>query len=159
MEVDNTPSATAESIRDTFAPYDLPQHLMDDLIAHLTKSPQLLPFMMQFHHNLPEAASSRAITCALTIAGGYFLGGFIPLLPYFLVPRTEVLLALYYSLGVMVLALFTFGYSKTCFVTGWRGGRNIWKGFVGGTQMMVIGGVAAGCAMGLVRLFNNAAQG
>lgn len=150
-----TPFAAAESVRDTFAEFDLPPVLVDDLVAHLTKSPKLLPFLMQFHHNMPEAAPSRAIVCAMTIAGGYFLGGFIPLLPYFLVPRSEVLMALYYSLGVMVIALFAFGYGKTCFVTGWRGKTNAWKGTKGGLQMVIVGGIAAGCAMGLVRLFNS----
>ncbi|KAF2149024.1 putative vacuolar iron transporter Ccc1 [Myriangium duriaei CBS 260.36] len=154
-DVDMTPFTSAESIRETLEPFELPQHLMDDLVAHLTKSPQLLPFLMQFHHNMPEAAPSRAITCAMTIAGGYFLGGFIPLLPYFLVQRSEVMLALYYSLAVMALALFAFGYGKTCFVTGWKGKTNIWKGVKGGSQMMIIGGIAAACAMGLVRLFNH----
>ncbi|GAM90116.1 hypothetical protein ANO11243_081560 [Dothideomycetidae sp. 11243] len=157
--VNTAPSESAEAIRDTMAPFDLPQHLLDDLVAHMTKSSQLVPFLMHFQHNMPEAAASRAITCALTIAGGYFMGGFTPLLPYFLVPRSEVLLALYYSLGVMALALFAFGYGKTCFVTGWKGRTNLWKGFIGGMQMMIIGGVAAGCAMGLVRLFNSLADG
>lgn len=154
-QVENAPSAAAASITDTLAPFDLPRQLTDDLVFHLSKSPQLVPFLMQFEHNLPEPASSRAITCALTIAGGYFLGGFIPLLPYFLVPQTEVMLALFWSLGVMAVALFVFGYVKTCFVAGWKGGNNIWQGFKGGFQMVVVGGLAAGSAMGLVRLFHS----
>jgi len=109
---------------------------------------------MHFQHTLPEPEGSRAITCALTIACGYFLGGFIPLVPYFLVPRTEVMLALEWSLGVMALALFAFGYGKTCFVTGFRGSANVWAGTKGGLQMMVVGGLAAGIAMAVIRLFN-----
>ena len=154
-----SPSASAENVRETLEAFDLPKDLLNDLVAHMTKSPKLLPFLMQFRHNMPEAAPSRATTCALTIAGGYFLGGFIPLVPYFLVPRSEVLIALYYSLAVMALALFSFGYGKTCFVSGWRGREKIWNGTKGGLQMMIIGGIAAGCAMGLVRLFNSFAEG
>ena len=75
-------------------------------------------------------------------------------MPYFLVPRTEVVLALEWSLGVMALALFAFGYGKTCFVSGWRGSKNVWEGTKGGIQMCCVGGLAAGCAMGLVRLFH-----
>lgn len=154
-EVARTPSAAATSISEVFAPFELPQNLTDDLAFHLAKSPHLTQFLMNFQHNLPEPAGSRAITCALTIAAGYFLGGFIPLIPYFLVPRTEVLLALYISLGVMALCLFIFGYVKTCFVSGWKGSRNIMDGTKGGLQMVVVGGLAAGCAMGLVRLFHS----
>jgi len=54
----------------------------------------------------------------------------------------------------MALALFTFGYGKICYVTGWSGRQNVWEGVKGGVQMMVVGGVAAGCAMGLVRIFH-----
>lgn len=146
---------SAASLSEVFAPFDLPQNLTDDLTFHLAKSPHLVQFLMHFQHTLPEPASSRAITCALTIAGGYFLGGFIPLLPYFLVPRSEVLLALYWSLGVMALSLFVFGYGKTCFVSGWRGSRNVLAGAKGGLIMILVGGIAAGCAMALVRLFHS----
>jgi len=144
----------ATSIRDVFQPYDLPQALTEDLTFHLAKSPNLVQFLMHFQHTQPEQAASRAITCALTIACGYFLGGFIPLLPYFLVGKEQVMLALWWSLGVMAVSLFAFGYGKTCFVCGWRGSHNIWEGTKGGAQMMVVGGLAAGCAMGLVRLFH-----
>ncbi|KAK5118376.1 hypothetical protein LTR62_002890 [Meristemomyces frigidus] len=142
------------SIKEVFAPYDLPKILTEDLTLHLAKSPQLTQFLMHFQHSQPEQAASRAITCAMTIACGYFLGGFIPLLPYFLVAKDEVMLALWWSLGVMTLSLFAFGYSKTCFVRGWKGARNAWEGTKGGVQMVIVGGLAAGCAMGLVRLFH-----
>jgi vacuolar iron transporter family protein len=151
-----TSSATAaENIKQVFEPYDLPRNLTEDLTFHLAKSPHLVQFLMHFQHTQPEQAASRAITCALTIAMGYFLGGFTPLLPYFFVGKDEVLLALWWSLGVMAVSLFAFGYSKTCFVCGWRGSRNIWEGTKGGLQMMIVGGLAAGCAMGLVRFFNS----
>lgn len=143
---------------DVLAPYELPRNLTEDLQFHLTKSPHLLNFLMHFQHNSPEQEASRAITCALTIACGYFLGGFIPLVPYFLVGSEQVLLALWWSLGVMAVSLFAFGYGKTCFVSGWAGSEKVWRGVKGGVQMVVIGGVAAGCAMGLVRLFDSFAH-
>lgn len=90
---------------------------------------------------------------------GYFVGGFVPLLPYFFVGSSEsgILTALAWSVGTMFVALFTFGYSKTCFVQGWRGKHNVWKGVKGGCQMSLIGSLAAGVAMGLVRGFNGLA--
>lgn len=110
---------------------------------------------MQFHEGAEEPASSRAFTSAITIALGYFLGGLLPLIPYFCVGKNEVYTGLYISIGVMVVALFVFGYGKTCVVTGWRGGANIRGGCYGGVQMVVVGSAAAGAAMGLVRAFQS----
>lgn len=54
----------------------------------------------------------------------------------------------------MIIALFGFGYVKTCFVCGWNGGGRVWAGVRGGVEMVFVGGLAAGAAMGLVVLFN-----
>jgi VIT1/CCC1 family predicted Fe2+/Mn2+ transporter len=108
---------------------------------------------MRFEHALPEPAGYRAITCAMTIASGYFIGGFVPLVPYMLVDKAGT--ALYWFIGIMIIALFVFGYVKTCFVIGWSGRRNSLKGAKGGAQMVVVGSVAAGAAMGLVIAFDH----
>jgi VIT1/CCC1 family predicted Fe2+/Mn2+ transporter len=147
------PAATNDIISDIFAPYDLPAHIVSDLTSHLADSPHLPSFLMNFHHTLPEPSGSRAVTCALTIALGYFLGGFVPLVPYFFVGSDEAFVALRWSIVIMIIALFLFGYAKTCFVSGWKGRENIRRGLFGGIQMVVVGGVAAGAAMGLVKLF------
>lgn len=75
----------------------------------------------------------------------------MPLIPYFCVQRSEVYLALYWSIGVMAVALFAFGWVKTGVVIGWRGKDNVWAGIKGALQMVMIGGAAAGAAVGLVR--------
>lgn len=63
--------------------------------------------------------------------------------------------ALIWSIGIMVFALFVFGYTKTCFVIGWAGRTNMLKGVRGGVEMVVVGSVAAGAAMGLVVAFDH----
>jgi VIT1/CCC1 family predicted Fe2+/Mn2+ transporter len=88
-----------DAIKAIFIPYDLPTSMVNDLSARLSKSPELLNFLMRFEHILPEPASSRAFTCALTIALGYCVGGFVPLLSYILVGQHEVNLGLYWSIG------------------------------------------------------------
>lgn len=80
------------------------------------------------------------------------MGGFIPLLPYIFVAQNDVALGLYWSIGIMTIALFMFGYVKSCFVAGWRKWRN---GLKGGIEMVVVGGAAAGAAMGLVIIFDH----
>ncbi|KAL1988138.1 hypothetical protein VTN96DRAFT_668 [Rasamsonia emersonii] len=147
------PSATANMISDIFAPYDLPAHVLSELTTHLGSSPNLPSFLMNFHHTLPEPSGSRAFTCALTIALGYFVGGFVPLLPYFFVGPHEAMYALCWSIATMIVTLFLFGYVKTCFVSGWKGTGNVRRGLIGGIQMVLVGGAAAGAAMGLVKAF------
>lgn len=151
--ITDSPSTT-ETISDIFAPYELPSELVSALTNHLSASPMLPNFLMNFHHTLPEPSESRALICALTIAFGYFIGGFVPLVPYFFVGPLDAYLALRWSIATMVVALFLFGYSKTCFVSGWKGSRNCRRGFIGGLQMVLVGGVAAGSAMGLVKGFS-----
>lgn len=153
------PGSISTTITEIFEPYELPSELVDQLTNHLSTSPMLPSFLMNFHHTLPEPSDSRAVTCALTIALGYFIGGFVPLLPYFFVGPHDAFVALRWSIATMAIALFLFGYGKTCFVSGWAGRKNIRKGFVGGLQMVLVGGVAAGSAMGLVKLFQMLAQG
>lgn len=68
-------------------------------------------------------------------------------------------MALNYSIGVMAITLLAFGYIKTCIVRGWSGRDNIMAGMKGGIQMCFVGGVAAGAAIGLVRLINGGEGG
>ena len=63
------------------------QHVRRFQVERGQQRPQLLDFLMHFGHVLPEPPNSRPLTCALTIAGGYFIGGLIPLLPYIIVDR------------------------------------------------------------------------
>lgn len=153
------PASVSTTIEDIFEPYELPAELVSQLTNHLSASPMLPSFLMNFHHTLPEPSDSRAVICALTIALGYFIGGFVPLLPYFFVGPEDAFIALRWSIATMAIALFLFGYGKTCFVSGWAGRRNIRKGVVGGFQMVLVGGVAAGSAMGLVKAFQLLAHG
>jgi VIT1/CCC1 family predicted Fe2+/Mn2+ transporter len=143
-----------QDIVEVFEPWNIPKQTLQDLSRHLADSPRLVDFVMKFQHCEEEPASSRAVTSAITIALAYFLGGLLPLIPYFCVGQSQVYEGLYISIGVMVIALFVFGYVKTSVVVGWHGGKNIRSGCYGGIQMVVVGGAAAGAAMGLVRLFN-----
>ncbi|CAG8068133.1 unnamed protein product [Penicillium salamii] len=153
------PASVSDAISDIFEPYELPSELVAQLKHHLSDSPNLPSFLMNFQHTLPEPADSRAVMCALTISLGYFIGGFVPLVPYFFVGPTEAYIALRWSILIMVIALFVFGYGKTCFVSGWKGRQNVRKGLIGGIQMVLVGGVAAGSAMGLVKGFQMLADG
>lgn len=153
--IQQSPYQTSALVSEVFRPYKLPPQALTAILQPLQDSPNhdsmMLDFLMRFHHQTPEPDSARPFICALIISMGYFLGGLVPLIPYFCVRRDQVYLALYWSIGVMAVALFAFGWTKTAVVLGWRGKPNVLAGLKGALQMTMIGGTAAGAAVGLVR--------
>lgn len=140
-------------VRGTFAPYGLSETAVEDITRDLHASQErLLEFLLAFHHRETAPDCNQAWISAITLALGYFVGGFIPLIPYFI--ASQVNAALYWSIGVMAVTLLFFGYVKTCVVRGWSGRDNILAGLWGGVQMVFVGGVAAGAAIALVQLID-----
>ncbi|KKK19054.1 hypothetical protein P175DRAFT_0504253 [Aspergillus ochraceoroseus IBT 24754] len=151
--IESSPSETAAIVYDIFASHGVPDDAIAPINSSLHASPdRLREFLIHFYHKESEPDCNQAWTSAITLALCYFVGGFIPLIPYFIV--SHVLVALYASVGVMGVTLLVFGYIKTGVVRGWSGRDNIIAGINGGLQMCVVGGVAAGAAIGLVRLIN-----
>ncbi|EHL02452.1 putative protein CCC1 [Glarea lozoyensis 74030] len=79
------PHAVTTTLTQIFVPYNIPSRPLSEITASLSQSPHLVDFIMKFSHCLEEPASSRAFTSAATIALAYFLGGLLPLIPYFFV--------------------------------------------------------------------------
>ncbi|KAK5123395.1 hypothetical protein LTR85_002827 [Meristemomyces frigidus] len=138
----------ASLVRGTFSGYDFSETALQDITTSLLASPdQMIDFLMRFHHQLQEAdyAPSRAYVSGLTIALGYTLGGLVALLPYLFISSIKD--AFFGSAIVMAIALFAFGWAKTALISD----GNHWVCFKNGAQMMILGGVAAGAAMGCVK--------
>ncbi|KAL4935597.1 hypothetical protein BDV06DRAFT_125277 [Aspergillus oleicola] len=151
--IETSPHETATIVYDIFAAHGVPEEAIAPINASLHASTdRLREFLITFHHKESEPDCNQAWTSAITLALGYFVGGFIPLVPYFF--ANEVLFALYCSVAVMAVTLLVFGYVKTGAVRGWSGRDNILAGLKGGIQMVLVGGVAAGAAIGLVRVIN-----
>jgi len=91
---------------------------------------------MRFELGLEEPDPKRALRSAITIAGSYIGGGFIPLSPYLVLHSARR--ALVWSALVTLVALGVFGYIKGRF-TGARPRRSA-------MQTVVIGGLAAAAA-------------
>ncbi|EAS31553.3 calcium transporter [Coccidioides immitis RS] len=154
--IDAAPEETATRVRQVFAEFGVPDSVVEDISNKLHDSPNLLMgFLLKFHHGEAEPNCNQAWISAITLALGYFVGGFIPLIPYFYIDK--VLVALYWSIGVMGVTLLVFGYIKTCIVRGWYGRDNIIAGIKGGLQMILVGGLAAGAAIALVRAIDQGA--
>lgn len=94
------------------------------------------------------------VASGLSISLGYVVGGVIPLLPYLF--AATVGLALRWSIALCLIALMSFGSGKSWLLGGQEKGwkRCIWAG----VQMMILGSVAAGAAVGCVQLLGSATE-
>lgn len=142
------PATACDMARSAFEKYNFSESVLDSLTKDLkSNQDNFVDFVMRFHLQLAEADStpSRAYQSGLTIACGYLLGGLVPLLPYLFFEHIREALAC--SIFVMAIALFAFGWLKTSAV----GECSRWVCFQNATQMLILGGVAAGAAMGCVK--------
>lgn len=144
-----SPAQASSIVQQSLAEWELPGELCDAVAGHLEGSTErTTAFLMRFHHGMQDTQfeARRAYFSALTIALHYFFGGFIPLTPYFFVG--DIAHALTISVGIMIIALFVFGYAKTRLV----GQTSLMRCSAAGLQMILLGGIAAGAAVACVRL-------
>ena len=136
-EVKEIPDEEAREVMNVFTDYGLTRAEAAPVVEAMTRKPkEWVDFMMRFELGLEEPDPKRALQSALTIAGSYIAGGFIPLSPYIVFHSSRQ--ALVWSAAVTLAALGVFGYIKGRF-TGSRPGRSA-------LQTIVIGGLAAGAA-------------
>ncbi|KAI0703019.1 membrane fraction protein [Cytidiella melzeri] len=115
-----------------------------------SKSVGLTAFLLKFGEGLEEVTTRRMYVSAFTIGMGYLIGGFIPLLPYFFVPRAHI--ALIYSCIVTGVVLLIFGAVKARITGAGQG----YGGYVyGALSTLLVGGAAAAAAYGLVALLES----
>jgi vacuolar iron transporter family protein len=144
-EVREKPAAEEAEVRAVFESYGLTPEQSQPVVRALTTRPTAwVDFMMRFELGLEAPDPRRALTSALTIAGAYIVGGFIPLGPYLV--WSSVSTGLLCSVAVTLLALGVFGYVKGHF-TGTRPIR-------GAAQTVLIGGLAAAAAFGIARMIS-----
>lgn len=79
------PEVSETCIEEILSEYNLSRETVKMFINEMSESPtQMIDFIIKFGKGLEEPASGREFTSALTIGASYFLGGFVPLIPYFL---------------------------------------------------------------------------
>jgi predicted membrane protein (TIGR00267 family) len=112
------------------------------VVDTLRKRPEAwVDFMMRFELGLEAPDPKRALHSALTIAGAYVAGGFIPLAPYMVLARARTALLL--SVIVTLAALLVFGWIQGRF-TGT-------KPLHSGLKTALISGLAALAAFVIAR--------
>jgi len=144
-EVAEIPHEEMREVAEVFQAYGLTEDETWPIVQALRKQPgNWIDFMMRFELGLEKPEPRRAVISALTIAGAYVAGGFIPLTPYIIAPTAST--ALLFSVAVTLAALFIFGFVKGRF-TGTKPLRSA-------LQTALIGSVAAGAAFAIARLIS-----
>ena len=140
MEVREKPEAEAAEVAEVLTAYGMTADESMPVVDAMRKRPAAwVDFMMRFELGLEK--SKRALLSAVTIAGAYIAGGFIPRGPYIFLPKAST--ALVASVAITLLALAIFGYVKGRF-TGAPPVRS-------SIQTLLIGGLAAGAAFVIAR--------
>jgi VIT1/CCC1 family predicted Fe2+/Mn2+ transporter len=146
-EVVAKPEAEKQEVRDVLVTYGLTQAQANPVVEVIASNPEKwVDFMMRFELGLEEPDPRRALRSAATIAVSYIVGGFIPLFPYFILPKIGQALQL--SIAVTLIALAVFGFVKSIFT-----GTNRVRGAV---QTVLVGGIAAAAAFALARAVGGA---
>ena len=141
-EVVEKPEIEAREVADVFQSYGLTAAESKPIVEALRKQPQAwVDFMMRFELGLEKPDPKRAVISAVTIAGAYIAGGFIPLGPYLALSKASTALPI--SVITTLIALAIFGYIKGRF-TGAPPLRSA-------IQTVLIGGLAATVAFMIAR--------
>jgi predicted membrane protein (TIGR00267 family) len=104
--------------------------------------------MMDFELKLEKPNRSTAWISALVMGLSYFLGGIIPMIPYFVYKNINH--ALFTSIGITILILLVFGYVK-----GILTGCTRTDAVLGSIQTLLVGTLAAATSYGIVRGVNS----
>lgn len=144
-EIKNCPGVEREEIYQILGAYHVSREASTPLVESLCRNPQQwVRFMMDFELKMEKPDINRVWISALTLGLSYFIGGLIPMVPYFIME--EAAKALFVSIGITIVILLAFGYLKN-----WVTIRNKRAGLWGALQTLVVGMVSAGTSYAIVR--------
>lgn len=103
--------------------------------------------MMDFELQLSRPCSNAGWISAIVIAISYFMGGLLPMIPYFI--YSEIMDALYTSIAITFFVLLGFGYAKAIAI-----GQTKKDACFSAVQMLFVGTLAAGASYAIVRGVN-----
>ncbi|MEP6717449.1 MAG: VIT1/CCC1 transporter family protein [Terriglobia bacterium] len=143
-ETKEIPGEEAAEVARVFQGWGLTDQQIEPIVAAITSDERRwVDFMMRFELGLDAPDSRRPVVSAATIGISYVVGGLIPLGPYFFAKTVEG--GFVESVAVTLTALAIFGSLKARFT-----GIPLWKGSL---QTVSIGGLAAGAAFLIAKLF------
>lgn len=143
----HAPENRSQQILDHLESYGIVNEVCKPLIFCLKQNPiDFVNFVMRFDLCLQKPSLRTACFSAFTIGMSYFLGGLIPLSPYFIFYNNPIM-GFKVSIIVVAIVLFIFGYLKSIYLIGSMK-RSIYSAF----QTLLVGIIAAGSAFGIVRM-------
>jgi predicted membrane protein (TIGR00267 family) len=142
-ETDEFPEKEEQEVAEIFQSYGLEEETVGKVVKAISADKKRwVDFMMRFELGLEEPNPRRAGISAAVIAVSYIVGGLVPLSPYFFFSSARAALPL--SVAVTLVALAVFGYVKGRFTVA--------KPLKSALQTVVVGGLAAAAAFGIVRM-------
>jgi VIT1/CCC1 family predicted Fe2+/Mn2+ transporter len=144
-EVALYPEVEREELYEITGRYNISREATKPLVDELCRSTeQWVRFMMDFELRLEKPNVSRAWVSAATMGLSYFLGGLVPMIPYF--AMHDATKSLFVSIGITAVILLAFGYVKSWITL--KGKRSAVSGAF---QTLFIGALAATTSYGIVR--------
>ncbi|KAK2473433.1 hypothetical protein H9L39_15608 [Fusarium oxysporum f. sp. albedinis] len=141
-QVTQTPHLESELLVNLFQRYGITSQEISPIIESSRRNPQSwVKFMMDFELKLERPRWSRPWVSALTMGLSYFIGGLIPMVPYFTTKHINT--ALFASIGVTCVMLCIFGYGKAI-ITGLSRRSAVY----GSLETLLVGAIAAGASYG-----------
>ncbi|KAJ4423139.1 Protein ccc1 [Gnomoniopsis sp. IMI 355080] len=152
-EVDHCPEREREEIYEVLEKYGISRDgargVVQELCVPTVKGKERwVQFMMDFELCLPEPETTAAWKSAITMGLSYFIGGLVPMIPYFIMDCAQQ--ALFVSIAITVVILLVFGYVKS-----WVTIRTKRAGLWGALQTLLIGAAAAATSYVIVRLLDS----
>ena len=143
-EIDATPEAERQEIRDIYAAKGFAGDLLERVVETITANRDAwLATMMDEELHLQPVETPDIFRSAIVITGATLIGHLIPLLPFVWLPRTTALIL---AIALSALVLFGVGSYEAVTLTGdWR---------KKGLQMVMIGLGAAAIGFLIGRLFH-----
>ena len=143
-EIAASPEAERQEIRDLYAAKGFTGTLLDGVVDTITANRETwLTTMMDEELHLQPVGARDILRTAVVIGIATLIGHLIPLLPFFVLPRTPALIL---AIGLSALALFAVGaYTALTLVGDWR---------KSGLRFLAIGLGAAAIGFAVGRLFN-----
>ncbi|KAK2462252.1 hypothetical protein APHAL10511_005748 [Amanita phalloides] len=143
-EVATKPEAEKQEIHDIFAEYGIGKDASKAVVDDLVKDKEnWIRFMMDFELKIEKPNVSRAWISAATMGFSYFIGGLLPMIPYFVMHNVTHALAI--SIAITFVVLVVFGFVKN-YVTI----KTKRAGLYGAVQTVIVGALAAGTSYAIV---------
>ncbi|KAK4947465.1 Protein ccc1 [Elasticomyces elasticus] len=144
-ELQDCPNEETEEIYRILCVYGAERTEVAPFVDALKKDPeQWIQFMMDFELRLERPSRHGAYISSAVMGIAYFIGGLLPMIPYFAIRHATT--ALFVSIGITAVILVVFGYLKCAYA-----GCGVRQSIFGAAQTLCVGAAAAGASYGIVR--------